>query len=171
MRILNGSHVALSPLSGHSGTFGLATALGDPIFRGFQGLNFPPISVTGFSINIDNHITEMRTAHSMKTGTGRIRENAFPYALVSGGRTISGKITYIGPVEPWALVERLAGPSSLASGLFVDYGPFSLSIPEIGWSPSSGEGKVGNPQTHTLDWTMVAESYDAIPYMEFSTRA
>jgi len=168
-RIINGTDVSISNLAAAEGAFGLPTAVGDTIFGGYQGLEIHPITVTSLSLTVDNHLVEIHSSHSLETGTARFRENRMPFALASEGRTISGKITYKSSLEPWAVAERLSGSSSLANGgLIVDFSSFNFEMPEIAWKISSSTGDVNSEEERTLEWTMVAENYDAMPLMGYS---
>ena len=129
VRVIEGYAVRISSISAAQGTFGLSAALGDDLFAGWQGLRLESVIVSGISITVDNNLTETWTAHSLDfTNPTRQRRNTHPFALFSGGRTISGKIRYRAPIDPWIVAERLSGPSSLAGGgLVVDYGSFKIT--------------------------------------------
>jgi hypothetical protein len=171
-RVVGGGSVTLSPSSAASGAFGLSSALGDPLFGGYQGLAMPPLSVTGISITVDNHLTEIWTTHSLlQNGSQAQRQNSFPQALASDGRTISGKIDYTTAIDAWVVAERLPGPSALAGGgLTVDYGCCAVSMPEMAWSPSSGDAEAADKPSRSLDWTMVAEGREDMPPLTFTTQ-
>lgn len=172
IRLVNGTTVKISPSSANSGAFGLSTALGDPLFSGYQGLDFPDFTITGISVSVDNKLAEVYSTHSIeKTYEARRLSNSYPYALVSEGRVISGKIRYKSPLEAWQVVERLAGPSFLAGGgLVIDFSNFSITLTEIAWSPSSGSGDVSETETRELEWTMVSENRNSMPVLEFSSQ-
>lgn len=161
--------VRVTPLSANAGDFGLAGALGHPLFAGFQGLALPSALLTGFSITIDNQLEEIYTAHSVSLDARtRQRENSLPYALAAQGGRVSGKLSYKGSIEPWALAERLAGPSSLnGGGLRVNFGTFQISLRELAWQPSTSDGNAEGDQTREVAWTLLSETFDASPYLEY----
>jgi len=171
MRIINGTNVKLQLSTYNSGTFGLPTALGDNLFAGFQGLSIPDFVVTGFSLTIDNQLKEIYSAHSLKSDVqSRRRENAYPYALQSEGRLITGKITYKSPIDFFSNLEKLAGPSSInGGGLIVDFGNFKITLSELAWEPSSGEGNMES-QTRTINFTAVSETRNSMPALEFTSQ-
>lgn len=168
-RIVNGTTVKLSLATSNSGNFGLATALGDPILSGFQGQSISNFVITGVSLTIENNLKEVYTSHSINLNVQkRRRENSYPYALVSEGRTISGKIRYRSPIDFWSNLERIAGPSSInGGGLIIDFGNFKITMNEIAWQPSTSDGDM-QTQTREISFTMVAETRNAMPLLEFS---
>lgn len=168
-RIVNGLNVKLSLSTANTGNFGLATALGDPIMSGFQGQEISDFVIVGVSLNIENNLKEVYTAHSINLNVQkRRRENSYPYALVSEGRTISGKIRYRSPIDFWSNLERIAGPSSInGGGLQIDFGNFKITMNEIAWQPSTGDGDM-QTQTREIGFTMVAETRNEMPLLEFS---
>ena len=168
-RVINGLNVKLSLSTANSGDFGLATALGDPIMSGFQGQEISDFVITGVSLSIENNLKEVYTAHSINLNVQkRRRENSYPYALVSEGRTISGKIRYRSPIDFWSNLERIAGPSSInGGGLQIDFGNFKITMNEIAWQPSTGDGNM-QTQNREISFTMVAETRNEMPLLEFS---
>ncbi|MEY4332098.1 MAG: hypothetical protein RLZZ196_836 [Bacteroidota bacterium] len=168
-RIINGTNVKLQIASANSGNFGLATALGDNLFSGFQGLDFTDFVVTGISLTIDNQLKEIYSNHSLKSNVqSRRRENVYPYALYSEGRTITGKIKYRSPIDFFSNLERLAGPSSInGGGLTIDYGNFKITMNELAWEPSSGESNLES-LTREINFTMISETRNSMPPLEFS---
>ncbi len=171
-RVADSLSASITTTSAQSGNFGLSSSLGHPLFTGFQGLNLPSVIVTGISITISNNLQEVYTAHSRKTGRSRQQENSFPFALASEGRSIEGTIKYRSSLDPWAVAERLSGPSALADGgLKVNYGSCMITIPELAWAPSASESKVDGEQNRTLNWSMVAEGYDDMPRLEYNDQS
>jgi hypothetical protein len=168
-RIINGTNVKLQLASANSGNFGLPTALGDNLFAGFQGLDFADFVVTGVSLTIDNQLKEIYSNHSLKSNVqSRRRENAYPYALYSEGRLITGKIKYRSPIDFFANLERLAGPSSInGGGLTIDYGNFKITLSEIAWEPSTGESNLES-LNREINFTMISENRNSMPSLEFS---
>jgi hypothetical protein len=162
-------NVKLSLSTANTGNFGLATALGDPIMSGFQGQEISDFVIIGVSLTIENNLKEVYTAHSINLNVQkRRRENSYPYALVSEGRTISGKIRYRSPIDFWSNLERIAGPSSInGGGLQIDFGNFKITMNEIAWQPSTGDGNM-QTQNREISFTMVAETRNEMPLLEFS---
>ena len=159
--------IQIKPLSANSGDFGLASAIQNPIMEGFQGNNLLSAAFTGFSITIDNQLQEVYTAHSLSNDPEiRQMENSYPFALVSQGRKISGSLRYKTPIAPWAVLEKMAGPSSLnGGGMEVDFSDCVIRLPEIAWSPSTSNGDVKSDQTRELNWSLVSETYDSSPIL------
>lgn len=172
-RLIYGSEITISSTTPTSGAFGLGVALGNEIFGGYQGMSIHPTTITGVSISIDNHLNDLYTSHSTaNTIDKRNEQNNHPLALYSDGRTISGKITYKSPLEAWAVLERLAGPSSINNGgLIINFGSFKITMSQIAWQPSQGSGKANEDEERTLEWTMLAESFDDMPRLEYAVQA
>lgn len=171
-RLIYGSDVKIASTNLSGGTFGLGAALGNELFAGYQGSEIHPITITGVSIVVDNQLNDLYTAHSIATSIAqRSEDNNHPLALYSEGRTISGKITYKSTLESWAVLEKLAGPSSINNGgLIINFGPFKITMNQIAWQPSQGSGKADGDEERTLDWTMLAENYDDMPRLEYATQ-
>jgi hypothetical protein len=170
-RIINGTNVKLSLSSANNGNFGLPTALGDQLFAGFQGLDIPGFVVTGITLNINNQLKEIYSLHSINRNIQlRRRENTYPYALYSEGRIISGTIRYKSPIDFWNVLERLAGPSSInGGGLSIDFGNFKITINEIAWKPSTSNSDMTS-QTREISFTMISETRNSMPNLEFSNQ-
>ena len=171
-RLIYGSEVQVTSTTPSGGAFGLGVALGNELFDGYQGAAIHPITVTGISITVDNQLNDLYTAHSIATTIAqRNEENNHPLALYSEGRIISGKITYKSTLESWAVLERLAGPSSInGGGLIINFGPFKVTMNQIAWQPSQGSGKADGDEERTLEWTMLAENYDDMPRLDYATQ-
>lgn len=168
-RVINGLNVKLSLSTANTGNFGLATVLGDPIMSGYQGQQISDFTITGVSLSIENNLKEVYTAHSINLNVQkRRRENAYPYALVSEGRTISGKIRYRSPIDFWSNLEKIAGPSSInGGGLQIDFGNFKITMNEIAWQPSTDDVDMQS-QNREISFTMVSETRNEMPLLEFS---
>jgi len=170
-RIINGTNVKISLTSGLSGTFGLPTALGDQIFAGFQGLGIDDFTIIGVSFSIDNQMKEIYTSHSINRNVQlRRRENSYPFALASEGRKITGKIKYKSSIDFWKVMERLAGPSSInGGGIIIDFGAFKITMPEIAWQPSTSSSNMQSVERE-INFTMISETVNAMPIIEFSNQ-
>ena len=168
-RIIKGFNLKLTSSSFNSGTFNLPTQMDDPLISGFQSQDFNDFIITGFSLTIDNNLREVYTAHSLNSNVQkRRRENSYPYALVSEGRTISGKIRYRSPIDFWANLEKIAGPSSInGGGLIIDFGNFKITMNEIAWQPSTSNSDM-NSINREISFTMVSETRNSMPKLEFS---
>ena len=168
IRLVHGFGVRIEAASALAKTFGLSSALGEPLFGGYQGLGLPDCVVTGISITVDNRLKEVYAAHSMaRDKQKRQRENCYPWALVSEGRVISGKLTYRAPLDAWLVAERIAGPSALnGGGLKINYGPFSIALSELAWSPSSSQEAAENEMERTLEFVMISDGHNTMPRLE-----
>jgi hypothetical protein len=171
-RLIFGSELTLSSPTPTSGAFGLGVALGNELFGGYQGLNIHPVTVTGISIVVDNHLSDVYTSHSLATNTAkRHDENNHPTSLYSEGRTITGTISYKSPLDAWSVLERLAGPSGInKGGININFGGFQITINEVAWTPSKGSGKAESDVDRKLEWSMLAENYDDMPRLDYSTQ-
>lgn len=171
-RLVFGSELKLSSSSITSGAFGLGVALGNELFGGYQGLNIHPVTITGITIVVDNHLNDVYTTHSLSTNAAkRNDDNNHPTALYSEGRTITGTISYKSPLDAWSVLERLAGPSGInKGGLNINFGGFQITINEMAWTPSKGSGKSEGDIDRKLEWSMLAENYDDMPRLDYATQ-
>lgn len=168
-RVVNGTNVKVYLSSAASGAFNLATELGDPILSGYQGLQIPEFTITGITLNINNQLKEVYTAHSINRNIQlRRRENSYPYSLVSEGRIITGTIRYRSPIDFWSNLEKIAGPSSInGGGLTIDFGNFKIVMDEIAYQPSTGNGDM-QTQNREISFTMLSETKNGMPILLFS---
>jgi hypothetical protein len=171
-RLIYGSEISLSSTTPTNGAFGLGVALGNELFGGYQGIDIHPVTVTGVSIVVDNQLSEIYTTHSMANNAAtRNDDNNRPFALYSGGRTITGKITYKSSLESWAVLERLAGPSSINNGgLVINFGNFKIIMDEIAWQPSQSSGAAEGDEERVLNWTMLSRNYDSMPRLDYAVK-
>ena len=154
-----------------SGQFGLGSALGDRLLSGYEGLEMSWLGVSSSSITIDNSIKEVYTPHSSVTDLkNNQKDNVFPFALISEGRKISGRIEYMAPIEPWAAAERLTASSKINGGLTLDFGCCKIVCPDIIWKPSSSSSQAGDTETRHLDWFLISDDYNDMPDLAYSTR-
>jgi hypothetical protein len=155
-----------------TGQFGLAFPTDDRLFSGFEGLDLPSLGITSSTITIDNAIREVYTPHStLSSFKDRQRDQSYPYALVSDGRKISGRIDYITPIDPWQVAERLTASSKVnGGGVTLDYGCCKVVIPDVVWKASSSHAEASSEaQTRYVEWFMVSDDYNSMPYLEYSS--
>lgn len=171
-RLIFGSEITISSTAASGGTFGLGEPLDNELFAGYQGTSIFPITITGVSLIVDNQLQDAHTLHSKLTDKSkRHDENNRPLTLYSEGRKITGTITYKSPLESWAVLERLAGPSSVNNGgLVINFGSFKVTLNQLAWRPSKGDGKADAEVERTLEWSMLAETYDDMPTLEYVTQ-
>lgn len=171
-RLIFGSEINLSSFTTPDGTFGLGEAKDNELFGGYQGLSIHPITITGVTITVDNHLKEVYSAHSMSSNLSqRNNENNQPFLLYSEGRTITGSITYKSPLDGWAVLERLVGPSSINNGgLIINFGSFKISMKQVAWTPSTSSGKAEGDVDKKIEWSMLAENYDDMPRLDYAVQ-
>lgn len=171
-RLIFGSEIVISSTNNTDGTFGLGEPLNNELFAGYQGTSIFPITVTGVSLVIDNQLQDAHTLHSLLTDKSKRHDDQNrPLALYSDGRNITGTITYKSPMESWAVLERLAGPSSINNGgLVINFGSFKVTLNQLAWRPSKGDGKADAEVERTLEWSMLAETFDDMPALEYATQ-
>jgi hypothetical protein len=156
---------SLSLITPTGGAYGMTGPQGDPLFGGFQGLGLPSVSVSSFSFTIDNHLKE---SHALNQVASPNKANAFPFALYSEGRQITGKISYKASVAPVLLAERLSAHSFVdGGGLSAQFGPAQVQFPPVLWSPSKSEGEAASPTTRSLDWSVFSDSSSALSALAF----
>jgi hypothetical protein len=160
VRHIEGDTCKLSLLSPGGASYGLSGPPGDPLFGGFQSLALPNLTVTSFGFTIDNRLKESHALHSLE-GSGRA--NAFPFAMYSEGRVVSGTIRYRSPIAPIALSERLSAHSGInGGGLEFQIGSGVFRFRDVVWAPSQSSGDAGGDQDRTLEWMGVAETLSAL---------
>jgi hypothetical protein len=171
-RGLQGSEVRINNTSFTAGGFGLTTnAFGHPFFQGFQGIGTTSFLVQEFTLTLENQLEPVYSLHSIHPDKFvRFRENLKPYALVSNGRKIEGTIKYISPISPYALAEKLAGPSSINNGgIEIDFGVFKITFDEVVWSGSKASSPLSDSQTKEIKFSVVTEKLNKIPTLDNST--
>jgi hypothetical protein len=172
LRSLQGSEVRINNTSFTAGGFGLTTnAFGNPFFQGFQGIGTTSFLVQEFTLTLENQLEPVYSLHSIHPDKFvRFRENLKPYALVSNGRKIEGTIKYISPISPYALAEKLAGPSSINNGgIEIDFGVFKITFDEVVWSGSKASSPLSDSQTKEIKFSVVTEKLNKIPTLDNST--
>ena len=177
-RMVGHTAVLIESMLSDSWGFGMTGVTDTPLFRGFAGLDLAPASIQEFSFKIEHNITPIHSMHAVGIEPERTEYdnsatkemlNAFPFALAAENRIVSGAITYKAPIEPWALAERLAGPSGIGqNGLRISADTFKLEIPHVIWSPVSGTGQVKEPQNRQVKWTMVTDNYEDLPELKYA---
>ena len=167
-RGLQGSEVRINNTSYTSGGFGLTTvAFGHPFFQGFQGIGTTSFLVQEFTLTIENQLEPVYSLHSINPDKYvRFRENLKPYALISNGRKIEGIIKYISPISPYALAEKLAGPSSINNGgIIFDFGPFKMELPDIIWASTNSDSAMEQVHQKKVEWEAVSKNFVFDPYL------
>lgn len=171
-RSLQGSEVRINNTSYTAGGFGLTTnAFGHPFFQGFQGIGTTSFLVQEFTLTLENQLEPVYTLHSIHPDKYvRFRENLKPYGLVSNGRKIEGTIKYISPISPYALAEKLTGPSSINNGgIEVDFGVFKITFDEVVWSGSKASSQLSDSQTKEIKFSVVTEKLNKLTTLDNST--
>lgn len=174
-RLVGHGGVTVSSMASPQWSFGLAEPGDDPAFRGFQGLDLEPTSISEITLRVENAIKPVHTLHALGaepmlalyTPVSRERLNSFPFALAVESRQVTGTISYKAPIEPWALAERLAGPSGAGqNGVRYALDTFAMEFPNVVWAPSQGDGRVKEPQERKVQWTMITDAYQAFPEIQ-----
>lgn len=176
-RMVGHTGVLVESIASDAWSFGMSGVIDDPLFRGFTGIDLSPTSIQEFTFKIDHNITPIHSMHAVgiepehadyDNSATRERLNAFPFALAVESRTVSGSITYKAPIEPWALTERLSGPSGIGlNGLRISADTFKVEMPHVVWSSSSGTGQVKESQSRQVQWTMVTDVYEDLPALSY----
>ena len=146
----------------------LGSQIDSRLFHGFIGKDLDNIYIKDFSIDFKNNLKESYTLNSNSSdGLFDLQKNISPFGFSSEGRTISGKITYTGPISPFLFAEFLAGTSSMNNGGFeVNLGPAKISLKDIAFSPESSDGALNAERTKTIEWEAISASFDYDPYFE-----
>ena len=136
------------------------------LFYGFQEYDLRDFEITEMTIDIKNNLEPVYSLNSKSSdNTENFNKNLQPYAYYSNGRSISGTIKYNSPMKPWLLAERLSGPSNInKSGILFNFGPFTLELPQIAWTPESTNSNVESVQNKSISWSVVVDSLSYDPY-------
>jgi hypothetical protein len=166
--LLNSTLVSVSnsQASTSNYTFNLGDAKTSKLFHGYQEYDLRDFEIVEMTIDFKNNLEPVYSLNSKSSDTTEnFNKNLQPYAYYSNGRTISGTVKYNSPMKPWLLVERLSGPSNInKSGIKFDFGPFTLELPQVTWSPDSSNSSVDNVQSHSISWSVVVDSLSYDPY-------
>jgi hypothetical protein len=168
--LLNASQVSVSNSQATTSnyTFNLGDAKTSKLFHGYQEYDLRDFEITEMTIDFKNNLEPVYSLNSKSSdATENFNKNLQPYAYYSNGRTISGTIKYNSPMKPWLLAERLSGPSNInKSGIKFNFGPFTLELPQVTWSPDSTNSTVDSVQNHSISWSVIADSLSYDPYPE-----
>ena len=166
--LLNSSLVTVSNSQSSTSnfTFNLGDAKTSKLFYGFQEYDLRDFEITEMTIDIKNNLEPVYSLNSKSSdNTENFNKNLQPYAYYSNGRSISGTIKYNSPMKPWLLAERLSGPSNInKSGILFNFGPFTLELPQIAWTPESTNSNVESVQNKSISWSVVVDSLSYDPY-------
>jgi hypothetical protein len=166
--LLNSTLVSVSnsQASTSNYTFNLGDAKTSKLFHGYQEYDLRDFEIVEMTIDFKNNLEPVYSLNSKSSDTTEnFNKNLQPYAYYSNGRTISGTVKYNSPMKPWLLAERLSGPSNInKSGIKFDFGPFTLELPQVTWSPDSSNSSVDNVQSHSISWSVVVDSLSYDPY-------
>jgi hypothetical protein len=166
--LLNSSLVTVSNSQSSTSnfTFNLGDAKTSKLFYGFQEYDLRDFEITEMTIDIKNNLEPVYSLNSKSSdNTENFNKNLQPYAYYSNGRSISGTIKYNSPMKPWLLAERLSGPSNInKSGILFNFGPFTLELPQIAWTPESTNSNVDSVQNKSISWSVVVDSLSYDPY-------
>jgi len=166
--LLNSSLVTVSNSQSSTSnfTFNLGDAKTSKLFHGFQEYDLRDFEITEMTIDIKNNLEPVYSLNSKSSdNTENFNKNLQPYAYYSNGRSISGTVKYNSPMKPWLLAERLSGPSNInKSGILFNFGPFTLELPQITWTPDSTNSTVESVQNKSISWSVVVDSLSYDPY-------
>jgi hypothetical protein len=166
--LLNSTLVSVSnsQTSTSNYTFNLGDAKTSKLFHGYQEYDLRDFEIVEMTIDFKNNLEPVYSLNSKSSDTTEnFNKNLQPYAYYSNGRTISGTIKYNSPMKPWLLAERLSGPSNVnKSGIKFDFGPFTLELPQVTWSPDSTNSSVDSVQSHSISWSVVVDTLSYDPY-------
>ncbi|MEY4573339.1 MAG: hypothetical protein RLZ10_2623, partial [Bacteroidota bacterium] len=166
--LLNSTLVSVSnsQTSTSNNTFNLGDAKTSKLFHGYQEYDLRDFEIVEMTIDFKNNLEPVYSLNSKSSDTTEnFNKNLQPYAYYSNGRTISGTIKYNSPMKPWLLAERLSGPSNVnKSGIKFDFGPFTLELPQVTWSPDSTNSSVDSVQSHSISWSVVVDTLSYDPY-------
>ena len=149
-------------------TVSLGSQVDDQLFHGFIGKDLDNIYIKNFTVDFENNLKPSYTLNSKTLDKkGDRQKNLSPFGYSSDGRTISGKITYTGPITPFLFAEFLAGISSMNNGgLEVNLGPAKIVLKDIAFSPQSATGVIDSERTKEVKWEAISAGFDYDPYFE-----
>jgi len=159
--LLNGYSLQVSKNTPDYGYFGLGSVSDSKVFQGFQKTALDSIYVNSLSLEISNNLKPVYTLNSKSSVAVKNKmKNLLPFGYYSEGRSISGNLTYTGPMKPFLMTEFLSGPSSVNNGgITLNMGPVKLDLPEVIWTAQSQEHSSEQYQKNTVSYQVVTQNY------------
>ncbi len=143
------------------GYFGLGSVSESKVFQGFQKTGLDSIYINSISFEISNNLKPVYTLNSKSSVTVKNKmRNLLPFGYYSEGRSITGTLTYTGPMKPYLMTEFLSGPASVNNGgITFNMGPVKLDLPEVVWTAQSQEHGSDQYQKNTVSFQVVSQNY------------
>jgi hypothetical protein len=159
--LLNGYSLQVSKNNPDYGYFGLGSVSDSKVFQGYQKTALDSIYVNSLSLEISNNLKPVYTLNSKSSVAVKNKmKNLLPFGYYSEGRSISGSLTYTGPMKPFLMTEFLSGPSSVNNGgITLNMGPVKLDLPEVIWTAQSQEHSSEQYQKNTVSYQVVTQNY------------
>lgn len=160
--LLNGYSLQVSKNVPDYGYFGLGSVSESKVFQGYQKTGLDSIYVNNISFEITNNLKPVYTLNSKSSVAVKNKmKNLLPFGFYSEGRSISGTLSYTGPMKPYLMTEFLSGPASLNNGgITFNMGPVKLDLPEVVWTAQSQEYSNEQYQKNTVAFQVVSQNYE-----------
>jgi len=159
--LLNGYSLQVSKNVPDYGYFGLGSVSDSKFFQGYQKTGLDSTYINSISIEFANNLKPVYTLNSKSSIAVKNKmRNLIPFGYYSEGRSITGSLSYTGPLKPYLMTEFLSGPASLNNGgITFNMGPVKLDFPEIVWTGQSQEHGTEQYQKNTVSFQVVSQNY------------
>lgn len=162
---VSGSSFRILPYSYINGDYGLGDIRNSSIMYGFRGLDLTNFIVNDVSLVINNNLEASFTLNYRSSiGSKNLYENLLPFGYSSKGRVVESTINYTSPINPYLLLEKMAGPNELNNGgLIYDFNKFTATFHELAYSPGDTSATMDDNVKKSLKWTMMTGNLNYVP--------
>jgi len=162
---LSGANFRITPFDNSTGTYGLGDIKNSSIMYGFRGLDLTNFIVNDVSLEINNNLEASFTLNFRSSiGSKNLYENLLPFGYFSKGRVIQSTINYTSSINPYLLLEKMAGPNSFNDGaLIYDFNKFRATFHEIAYSPGDTSASMDGNIKKFVKWTAMTGNLNYVP--------
>lgn len=162
---LSGANFRITPFDNSTGTYGLGDIKNSSIMYGFRGLDLTNFIVNDVSLEINNNLEASFTLNFRSSiGSKNLYENLLPFGYSSKGRVIQSTINYTSSINPYLLLEKMAGPNSFNDGaLIYDFNKFRATFHEIAYSPGDTSASMDGNIKKFVKWTAMTGNLNYVP--------
>lgn len=160
-----GSSFRITPYANSTGMYGMGDIKNSSIMYGFRGIDLTNFVVNDVSFEINNNLEASYTLNFRSSiGSKNLYENLLPFAYSSKGRVVESTINYTSPINPYLLLEKMAGPNSFNDGgLIYDFNKFTATFHELAYSPGDTSASMNENVKKSLKWTMMTGNLNYVP--------
>lgn len=163
--IINGNNFRILPYSNSTGDYGMGDVRNSSIMYGFRGIDLTNFIVNDVNFTISNNLEPSYTLNYRSSISSKnLYENLLPFAYSSKGKTVESTINYTSQINPYLLLEKIAGPNEFNNGgLIYDFDKFRATFHEVAYSPGDTSSTMDGNVKKSLKWTMMTGNLNYIP--------